>query len=85
VEIEHNKRDPTIHMDTCLQETLAVTGQVPGVSNKFSQAKASADATQDYVQAGGLSMPESSDAVLQKLNGSFASMAKLQFASLWVR
>ncbi len=74
MEIEHNKRDLIIHLDTYIQETLA---EYKAAATKFLQLK------QVPIQQGIMleleDCPESPDPVKQKLNPSF--VAKLQFAA----
>ena len=78
MEIEHNKENLAIHLDTYIQETLA---EYKAAVTKFLKPK------QVPIQPGIMLelevCPESPDQVRQNLYRSFT--AKLQFAATWVR
>ena len=78
MDIEHNKKNLTIHLDTYIQETLA---EYKATVTKFLKPKQVQMQPGITLELG--DCPESSDPVKQKIFRSFA--AKLQFAASWVR
>ena len=78
IAIGHNKKDPAIHLDTYVQETLT---EYKAAVSKFLKPK------KVHMQQGVMleqnDCPETPDLVKQKVYRSF--VAKLQFAASWVR
>lgn len=78
MEIKHNKKNLTSHLDTYIRETLA---EYKATATKFLKPKQVP--TQPGIMLGLEGFPESPDPVRQKVYRSF--VAKLQIAASWVR
>ena len=78
MEIEHNKKNLTIHLDTFIRETLA---EYMATVTKFLKLKQVP--MHPWIMLELVDCPESPDPGRQKVYRSF--VAKLQFTASWVR